>query len=41
MIEDLFEQYDIMSLYVQQTKDTMFMVNNEFLNKLKKTDLPY
>ncbi|WP_320017798.1 hypothetical protein [Labilibaculum manganireducens] len=32
-MKDLFEQCDIMSLYVQQAEETMFLVNDKFLNK--------
>ncbi|MDQ1772124.1 hydroxyacid dehydrogenase [Labilibaculum sp. A4] len=35
-IEDLFEQCDVLSLHVPQTEETMFMVNDDFLNKFKK-----
>ncbi|WP_442913418.1 NAD(P)-dependent oxidoreductase [Labilibaculum sp. K2S] len=36
IMEDLFEQCDIMSLHVPQAEKTMLMVNDEFLNKFKK-----
>ncbi|WP_321279430.1 2-hydroxyacid dehydrogenase [Marinifilum fragile] len=35
-LDDLFEQCDILSLHVPQTEETMFMVNDEFLNQFKK-----
>ncbi|WP_320017799.1 2-hydroxyacid dehydrogenase [Labilibaculum manganireducens] len=35
-LNDLFEQCDVLSLHVPQTEETMFMVNDDFLNKFKK-----
>jgi D-3-phosphoglycerate dehydrogenase len=35
-LDELFEQCDVLSLHVPQTKETMFMVNDEFLKKFKK-----
>ncbi|MFC2152748.1 NAD(P)-dependent oxidoreductase [Bacteroidota bacterium] len=35
-LNDLFEQTDILSLHVPLTKETEFMVNNEFINQFNK-----
>ena len=35
-LEDLFEQTDILSVHVPLTEETMFMINDEFINRFKK-----
>ena len=35
-LKEIFEQTDILSLHVPLQKDTLYMINNDFINKFKK-----
>lgn len=35
-LDELFEQCDVLSLHVPQNEETLFMVNDDFLNRFKK-----